>query len=115
MCHQDSEHRERVAAVTSKTQKEGRAALGAPSATARLAPKSLSEMGQYLLSAGGTSPSLLRLGVTRYCPFFSGQGHISSWSKKGKEAPGTTRPFASEAVGDALPPASTCQDRSSLR
>lgn len=92
-----------MATVTSKTQTEGRAALGAPSATARLAPKSLSERGQYLLSAGGTPPSLLGLGVIRYCPYFSGQGHISGWSKNSKEAPGTTRPFASEAVGDAFP------------
>lgn len=43
-------------------RKEGRE-LGAPSAPARLAPKSLKEMGQYLLSSGGTPPSLLGLGV----------------------------------------------------
>lgn len=100
MCYRDSEQRERVATVISKTQKEGRVALGSPSATARLAPKSLS---QYLLSAGGTSPSLLGLGVIRYCPCFSRQGYISSWSKNSNEAPGTTRPFARDAVGDALP------------
>ena len=92
-----------MAAVVSKTQKEGRAALGAPSATARLAPKSLDEMGQYLLSAGGTPPSLLAVSVIRYCPYFSGQGHISYWGKNSKEAPGSTRPFARDALGDALP------------
>jgi len=80
-CHRDSRHRERVAAVVSKAQKEGRAALRAPSATACLAPKSLSEMGQYLLSTGGTLPSLLGLGVIRYCPYFSRQGHIAAGAR----------------------------------
>lgn len=88
--------------VISKTQKEGRAALAAPSATAHLAPKYLSEVGQYLFTAGGAVPSLLGLGVIRYCPQFSGQQHTGSWSKNSSKTPETTRPFTSDAVGDAL-------------
>lgn len=57
-----------MATLTSKTQEEGRAALEAPSATAHLAPNSLSEMGQNSLSAGGRLPALLGLPVIWYRP-----------------------------------------------